>query len=365
MDTLILVLVVLFVFQTALGLSTVCTWIERKGSAFLQYRVGANRAGAEFEVQSWWLKPPVAVLRRLGMLGVINTLLCDPVKALFKEDFIPRGASRLLHGLAPFMAVLPVFLAFAVVPLAPQFQLPFYSRPILVQVARLNAGILFVLAMGSLAAYGVLLAGWAANNKFSLLGGLRAAAQMFSYELAMGIALVTMILIYQSLDLYSIVEAQRSFLEWGIFKAPIAFIVLFAVGMAETKRAPFDLPEAESELVSGYFTEYSGMKFLLFWMGEFAEIALFSLLFSLLFFGGWHVPGLPSPQGVWPWWLAILGHGVLMAKVIFFCVLQIVIRWTLPRFRFDQLMGLGWKILLPLSLVNLMATAAIVIWMGK
>lgn len=362
MHLLILLVTVLFVFQTAFGLSSFCTWVERKGSALLQQRIGANRAGAYFQTSFWPLKPVLAVLGWFGVLGVINTMVCDPVKALFKEDFIPKNTPRIIHDLAPFMAVAPVFLAFAVVPLAPKFSLPFVESEIVVQVARLDAGVLFVLAMGSLATYGVLLAGWAANNKFSLLGGLRAGAQMFSYELAMGISLVTMLVLYGTPDIYRMVEAQSSFFAWGVFRAPVAFVILFVVGMAETKRAPFDLPEAESELVSGYFTEYSGMKFLLFWMGEFAEIALFALLLSLLFFGGWHLPGVPIEGGTW--WLALIGHGVLMTKVALFCVLQIVIRWTLPRFRFDQLMGLGWKILLPLSIVNLMVTAAIVVWSG-
>jgi NADH-quinone oxidoreductase subunit H len=178
---------------------------------------------------------------------------------------------------------------------------------------------------------------------------------MISYELAMGVAIVTAVMWYGTLDFYQMVVAQENV--WGIFIQPVSFLILFVVGMAETKRAPFDLPEAESELVSGYFTEYSGMKFLLFWLGEFAEIALFSIIIVLLFFGGWHIPFVTLPENVW--WAALIGHIAFMTKVVFFCVLQIVIRWTLPRFRYDQLMNLGWKILLPLSLVNLMVMAAI------
>jgi NADH-quinone oxidoreductase subunit H len=211
--------------------------------------------------------------------------------------------------------------------------------------------------MGSLAVYGVALAGWTGNNKFSLMGGLRAAAQMISYELAMGITIVTMVLIYGTLDLYKIVDAQAGV--WGIFKQPLAFIILFIVGMAETKRGPFDLPEAESELVAGYFTEYSGMKFLLFWMGEFAEIALFSILLTLLFLGGWHLPFLELPENSFIGFL--IGHAIFMAKVMFLSVLQIVIRWTLPRFRYDKLMNLGWKRLLPISMLNLLVTAGILL----
>jgi NADH-quinone oxidoreductase subunit H len=249
-------------------------------------------------------------------------------------------------------------LAFAVLPLAPDFTVAGYTvHP---QVAPIDAGILFVLAMGSVAVYGVAIAGWTGNNKFSLLGALRAAAQMISYELPMGLVFVALIVVYGTLDVYTMVEEQQKLLwgfipAWGIVMQPVGFVVLLLAGMAETKRGPFDLPEAESELVAGYFTEYSGMKFLLFWLGEFAEIALFAVLLALLFFGGWDIPFVELPKGVW--WASLIGHAVLMAKVVFFCVLQIVIRWTLPRFRYDQLMNLGWKLLLPISLVNLAITA--------
>lgn len=355
MEFLILLIKVFLVFNVIMGLASICTWIERKGSALIQDRIGANRAGAFVETDVILLKPVAWVVRWLGVLGIINTLLCDAVKALFKEDFVPEGISNFMHSLAPFMAVLPIFLAFAVLPFAPDFTVAGYMiRP---QIATLDAGVLFVFAMGSISVYGVALAGWTGNNKFSLLGGLRAAAQMISYELAMGISLVSVIVMYGTLDLYEMVKAQSSL--WGVFYYPtafISFIIFFIVGMAETKRGPFDLPEAESELAAGYFTEYSGMKFLLFWLGEFAEIALFSAIIVLLFFGGWNLPFITLPEGMW--WAALIGHAVLMAKILFFCVLQIVIRWTLPRFRYDQLMHLGWKILLPLSMVNLMLMAA-------
>ena len=354
MEILILVIKAAFALSVVLGLASLCTWIERKGSALIQDRIGANRAGA-FLQSDWWLTKPVsAALRPLGALGVINTFVCDPVKALFKEDFVPAGASRFLHALAPFAAVLPVFLAFTVVPLAPRFSV--LGHEIRLQVAPLNAGAVFVIAMGTLSVYGVMLAGWVSGNKFSILGGVRAAAQMFSYELSLGVTLTCMFTVYGTLDLYSMVEAQGSFWSWGVFRQPLALVLLLVVGMAESKRVPFDLPEAESELVAGYFTEYSGMKFLLFWVAEFAEVALFSLLISLLFFGGWQIPFVNLPAG--EWWAALIGHMALMGKVVVLCTLQIVIRWTLPRFRFDQLMGLGWKILLPVSMANFVITAA-------
>jgi NADH-quinone oxidoreductase subunit H len=357
MEFLILVIKVLVVFHIAMILSVVCTWIERKGSALIQDRIGANRAGAFVQTDIWILKPVYFVIRGLGILGVINTALCDAVKGLLKEDFIPEGTSNFIHCLAPFLAAFPIFVAYALVPFAPDFEL--FGYQIRTQVAPLDAGVLFLFAMGSMSVYGVALAGWTGNNKFSLLGGLRASAQMISYELAMGLVLVSVIVGYGTLDLYKMVEAQSSW--WGIFSQPLSFIILFVVGMAETKRAPFDLPEAESELAAGYFTEYSGMKFLLFWMGEFAEIGLFSLLLVILFFGGWHIPFLDHfvHLPVNSWITALIGHVVLMTKVLFFCVLQIVIRWTLPRFRYDQLMNLGWKVLLPLSMVNLMVVAAL------
>lgn len=378
MEFIILLIEVFAVFNIVMGLASLCTWIERKGSALIQDRLGANRAGAYTESDILVLKPALVVWRILGVLGVINTLLCDAVKALFKEDFVPQGVSNFMHCLAPFLAVLPVFLAYAIVPLAPEFSLLGVTiRP---QVADgLNAGVLFFLAMGSMAVYGVALAGWTSNNKFSLLGSLRASAQMISYELAMGVAVATVIIWYSTLDLYAMVEAQKGL--WGVILNPtmfIAFIIFFVSGMAETKRGPFDLPESESELVAGYFTEYSGMKFLLFWLGEFAEIALIALVVSLLFFGGWHplpfldiatfsqmLASLPGYIGLNAinlgdshWFTALVGHAVLMGKVLFFSVLQIIIRWTLPRFRYDQLMNLGWKILLELAFVNLLLAAA-------
>lgn len=356
----ILVIKVFLVMNLALVLGSTCTWLERKGSALIQDRVGANRAGAYIESDRWYLKPLLPLVRMAGWLGFIQTFICDSVKGLMKEDFIPEGASKFLHAVAPIVAVLPIMLAFAVLPLAPDFYIgSYYIHP---RVAPIDAGLLFVLAMGSVAVYGIAIAGWTGNNKFSLLGALRAAAQMVSYELPMGMVFVALIVVYGTLDVYSMVEHQQQLLwgwlpAWGIFTQPVGFVILLLAGMAETKRGPFDLPEAESELTAGYFTEYSGMKFLLFWLGEFAEIALFGMLLALLFFGGWDIPWVTLPKGAW--WAALIGHVVLMAKIIFFCVLQIVIRWTLPRFRYDQLMNLGWKLLLPISLINLVVTAIV------
>ena len=380
MSALILLVQLLMVINLIMGLASLCTWIERKGSALIQDRIGANRAGAfvtsQLLVVNWSLArvlPGRAVallrialapflwgVRVLGALGVINTLVCDGVKSVFKEDFVPSGVSNFMHSLAPFLAVFPVFLAFALVPLAPEFVLGGYT--IKMQIAPLDTGIIFVFALGAMAVYGVALAGWSSNNKFSLLGAQRAIAQMISYELAMGLSFVCMLLIYGTADLYQMVERQSGLLggvlpNWGVFLQPLACIVLFIAGMAETKRAPFDLPEAESELTAGYFTEYSGMKFLLFWLGEFAEIALFSLIMAIMFFGGWKIPYYEFSGN--QWWVALIGHAVLMAKVTALCAVQIFIRWTLPRCRYDQLMSLGWKGLLPLSMLSVLITGAV------
>ncbi len=364
------IIISLFALQLVLGLGSLCTYFERKVSALIQDRVGANRAGAYTQTQYALLKPVAFVSRILGVLGIWNTFICDSAKAIFKEDFVPKGTSVFLHALAPFLGLVPVILAFSVIPLAPDLVL--FGEKIRPQVAAgLPSGILFFLAMGSLAVYGVIIAGYSGNNKFSLLGALRASAQMISYELAMGIAIVTAIVHYGTIDLYDMVIAQNGL--WGMIANPFMFIagiIFFVSGMAETKRAPFDLPESESELVAGYFTEYSGMKFLLFWLGEFCEIALVSVVMSVIFFGGWHpLPFLPIGAqygffGFMPsnWWQELLlaagAHGVLLSKICFFCVLQVVIRWTLPRFRYDQVMSLGWKILIELATVNLFLAAA-------
>ncbi len=349
------------VMGAVLHLAALCTWIERKGAALIQDRMGANRAA----------------IMGFDLAGIFNTLVADPIKALLKEDFVPKGTSNFMHCMGPFLAVLPVFISFAVVPFGPSFTVG--GREITLQLANLNAGILYVFAMGSLGVYGLVLAGWVSKNKFSLFGGLRASAQMISYEITMGISIVGVLAAYQTLDLNEIIARQAGTYSfgipnWGIFLYPpfniIAFVIFFTSLMAETKRSPFDLPESESELVAGYLTEYSGMKFLLFWLGEFAEIVLASTIVVIIFFGGWQLPWVDITQIPADWggilpaffnelnfqWAPLIGAAVFGAKVLLFCVLQIVIRWTLPRFRYDQLMNLCWKLMLPLSIINLLCT---------
>src|SRR5947199_932320 len=267
-------------------------FFERKVSALIQDRIGANRA---------------AILGFAG-LGLVNTLIADPVKFLLKEDVVPAGTDRVLHFLAPVLSLVPVLVTFAVVPFGDVLEVG--SRTINLQAADLNVGILYVLAMVSLAVYGVVLGGWASNNRWSLLGGIRGSAQMISYEIAMGLALVGVVLAYGTLDLQAMARAQGHLLwgwlpAWGILYQPVALLIFMTAGVAESKRIPFDLPESESELVSGYFTEYSGSKHLMFMMSDFVEVVLVAALVTTLFFGGWQVPylgrdGFHFPGGAHP-----------------------------------------------------------------
>ena len=341
----------------ALQVMAMGVFFERKVSAIIQDRIGANRA---------------AILGFAGH-GLINTLVADPIKFLLKEDVRPAGADRLLHTLAPVMAVVPAIAAFAVMPFGDVLEIG--ERTINLQAASLDVGILYILAMASLGVYGVVLAGWASNNRWSLLGGIRGSAQMISYEIAMGLALVGVVLTYDTFDLQEMARRQGELLwgwlpAWGIFTQPLAFLIFFAAGIAESKRIPFDLPESESELVSGFFTEYSGAKHLLFMMSDFVEVVLVAGLVTTLFFGGWQVPWLGREGFAFPWGttlplpslvVCLLQVASFSLKLMFFTWLQIVIRWTLPRFRYDQLMRLGWKGLLPASLANVVVTACAIL----
>lgn len=351
-----LTLLVLFM---VINLGGLLLWVERKGSAILQDRIGANRA---------------AIFGKMPFnFGIINTLVADPIKLLTKEDFVPQGADRLLHTLAPIIALLPILITFVVIPFGDVLIIG--EVTINLQAASLNIGLLYILAMVSLGVYGIVLGGWASNNRWALLGGIRASAQMISYEIAMGLALIGIVLTFGTLDLQEISRAQGELLggfipAWGIFLQPVSFFIFLTAGIAESKRNPFDLPEAESELISGYFTEYSGMKQATFMLVDFVEVVVVSGLVTTLFFGGWQVPFLVREGFQFPWGggiplpsllVTLLQVGAFTLKVVFFCWLQIMIRWTLPRFRYDQLITLGWKILLPLALVNVMATALVIL----
>jgi NADH-quinone oxidoreductase subunit H len=359
---------VVVVFAIVMQIAPLLLWIERKGSAVLQDRIGANRVSiSDIPLFKGRLKKlPFNV-------GIVNTLIADPIKLFTKEDFIPPGADKLLHTLAPILALVPALVAMMAVPIGDVIVIA--GRTIELQAARLNVGILYILAMVSLGVYGIVLAGWSSNNRWALLGGIRASAQMISYEIAMGLALIGVVLTYGTIDLQAINRAQGGLIlgvlpNWGIFYQPLAFLIFLTAGIAESKRAPFDLPEAEPELISGYFTEYSGAKQSIFMLVDFLESLIVAALIATLFFGGWQVPLLERDGIHFPWGgfyplpqvlVAIIQVHAFLIKVIFFCWLQIMIRWTLPRFRYDQLMVLGWKILLPLALVNVMLTALVLL----
>ncbi|MBI4827654.1 MAG: NADH-quinone oxidoreductase subunit H [Nitrospinae bacterium] len=344
---------IIFVFALTLGFfAPVLGWVERKQSAVMQDRIGANRAG----------------VFGFTVIGLLHSL-ADAIKLVFKEDFTPRGAEKALHTLAPVMAVIPALIAFAVIPFGGQYTL--WGHRVNLVVADLDVGLLFVFAISSISTYGVVIAGWASNNNWSLLGGLRASAQMFSYEVAMGLTVIALVMYYQSLSLVEIVAKQENFWHWGIVWHWPAFLLFFSCAIAENKRVPFDAPEAESELVAGYFTEYSGMKFVMFWAAEFIEMVTIAGMCVALFLGGHHIPfvtqaglaealGAFGPNGAQVAAM-LIGVGVFVFKLILLLALQMAVRWTLPRFRYDQIMKLGWKMILPLSLAWISLTGAAIL----
>jgi NADH-quinone oxidoreductase subunit H len=355
-DFLIVLVKVLLVLFGLLNLAGLLTWAERKQSAIMQDRIGPNRAN----------------LGRLTLIGLLHPV-ADGIKMITKEDFIPAGANRFLHTLAPAAALFPALVVFAVIPFGDVVHL--FGRDIPLQVANLNVGIVYIFAISSLAVYGTMLGGWASNNNYSLLGGLRASSQMLSYELSMALSVIGILMIYQSAQLNEIVRQQGELLwgflpMWGIFLQPVAFFLFLGAALAENKRVPFDLPEGESEII-GYFVEYSSMKFGMFFLAEFVEIVVIAGLTTTLFFGGWQFPYLqangfhwPFGLGIWelPHWIVVLMQvGTFSVKVLLGCWILLIIRWSLPRFRYDQVMRLGWKVLLPLALANLFVTAIVIL----
>jgi NADH-quinone oxidoreductase subunit H len=306
-------------------------YAERRVSAFMQGRLGPNRVGPKGLLQ------PIA----------------DGIKFFMKEDLIPSGANKPIFILAPAILLIPALMTFAVIPFGSSITM--FGREIALQVADVNVGILYILALTSIGVYGIVLAGWSSNSKYSLLGGLRSSAQLISYELAMGLAVVSIILLAGSLRLNDIIADQQGyFLSWNVFKQPLAFIIFLVAVYAETNRLPFDLTEAEQELVGGYHTEYSSLKFAMFFLAEYANMITAAALTVTLFFGGWDVPLLDeSSLGLLGAILSVLSF---ILKMAFFLFLFIWVRWTFPRFRYDQLMRLGWKVLLPLALINIFLT---------
>lgn len=375
-DLLVALVFISYAMVVLLSFGGLLTWVERKQSAVMADRVGANRA---------YIRIPFTDIR-LVWLGLFHGM-ADGLKMLLKENFKPNAHDKVGYFLAPFIVFTPVLLVFAVVPfggtIVPGQLIPaladwFGDRSYPMQIATLDAGLLVVFAFSSMGIIGAMLAGWASENKFSLLGGLRAGSQMISYELVMGLTVLGLILVYGTLDLGEIVRLQSGTLAgvlpaWGIFYQPLAAFLFMTAAIAENKRIPFDLPEAESELIAGYFTEYSAMKLGLFMFSEFIQIAVVGALFTTLFLGGYNLPymtdagfSLPGGREI------VLGQGprvliqmlTFLGKMAFMCLVQIQIRWTLPRFRYDQVLGLSWKLLLPLSLANLAVTVAAV-WLMR
>ncbi len=334
MDTALLIeksILVVLLFLISLGAAAYMTYFERKLAAWIQDRVGPDRAG------------PFGILQPIA----------DGVKMFLKEDFIPAKADKWLFIIGPGLAMFTALITSAVVPWGPKLHL--FGRDISLQVADINIGILYVFGVLSVGVYGIMIGGWASNNKYSLYGAIRASSQMISYELAMGVSAITIVLLSGSLSLNEIVAQQSSV--WNVFYQPVAFLIFFICALAELNRAPFDLPECESELVGGYHTEYSSMKLGLYLFSEYTSMFVSSAIMAILFFGGYNFPGMSHFSGNT---LAILGIGAFAIKIFLFIFVIMWIRWTIPRFRFDQLMHLGWKTLLPLALINLLITGLVI-----
>lgn len=335
---------ILVMLGIAVNLPPIMIWLERRAPALMQRRKGPNRVGF-FHWRLW---------------GLLQSL-ADAIKLIFKEESVPDTASKPFFHLAPILGLIPALLALSALPFGPPLHI--FDRVMTLQITHINVGFLFILAVSGMAIYGVVLAGWASGNKYSLLGALRASAQMVSYEIPMGLSLIPIVLIYGSLDLNEIVIAQSSVFRWGVLCAPISFVIFLITMFAETNRAPFDLAEGESELVAGFHTEFGSTKFALFYLSEYGNMFMLSTLCSIFFFGGWQIPFVSFnflAELLQSHNLAVLlSVGSLLLKALFFMWLFIWVRWTLPRFRYDQLMKLGWKFLLPLGLGNVVVTALI------
>ncbi len=389
-----------FVLGLLLNLGGLLTWVERKQGAVMADRIGANRAYIPIPIPqkgggvTWW--------KGFTVMGLIHGIT-DGLKMITKEDFTPPFVDKVVYNIAPWFAVIPVLMTFAVIPFGGPFQpgvmmgdifalvgltgvsewmLEFFGTTTYqMQLADLDVGLLFIFAMGGTGIFAAAMAGWASNNKWSLMGALRSSSQMISYEVFMGLSILGLIVIYGTVNMNEIAQIQGDFFMWGIFLQPHMFFIFTVALMAENKRVPFDMAEAESELVAGYFTEYSAMKMGLFMMAEFIEIAVIGGILTTLFFGAYHIPGVHGAGDVLYWaahpeltagnfvFGAEVPHFVVvvlrvlsfLGKLVFFCWAQILIRWTLPKFRYDQIMRLGWKFLLPISIVNLLVTAAVVL----
>jgi NADH-quinone oxidoreductase subunit H len=335
-------ILILAVVTISLVIAMYATWAERKIAAVIQDRRGPNRAGP------FGLLQPVA----------------DGLKLFMKEEIIPTASSKFLFISGPALAMVTALMTSAVIPWAPTVNL--FGRTINLQIADINIGILFIFGVVSLGVYGIMIGGWASNNKFSLLAAIRGASQMISYELAMGLALIALLMLTGSLRLSVIVSQQsEGIFNWNIMYQPLGFLIFFICALAECNRTPFDLPEAENELNFGYHQEYSSMKLGFYLFAEYINMFISGVVMSTLFFGGYDIPFVNEAAWGAHWWVGLVGFGVLMTKALFFVFVFMWIRWTIPRFRYDQLMNLGWKGLIPLSLANMIITAVVILLLKK
>jgi NADH-quinone oxidoreductase subunit H len=352
-DVVFMVVKVVLMFALLMQVAPIMAWVERRGSAVMQNRSGPNR---------------------LGPLGLFQSI-ADAIKFLRKEDPVPGHVNKIYYLMAPVVSLVPALMTFAVIPFAAPME--WNGHQLHFHAANLNVGVLYVFAIASLGVYGIIMAGWSSNNKYALLGGLRSSAQMISYELSMGLSIIGLVMVFSSIHLGDIAAGQGQVLwqlgpisipKWGIFIQPLGFLIFITAAFAETNRLPFDLPEGESEIVAGYHLEYGSMKFAIYMMAEYMNMATASGLIATLFFGGYQMlPGMASLLGVLPLdptqmeWARVVFQGAsLFLKVAFFMWFYVWVRWTLPRFRYDQLMDLGWKVMLPLSLINIFITALMI-----
>ncbi|MCO5230334.1 MAG: NADH-quinone oxidoreductase subunit NuoH [Chitinophagales bacterium] len=337
-------IIVVIVFIVTLTIAAYSTYGERKVAAFIQDRIGPNKAG------------PYGLMQPLA----------DGIKMLMKEDFVPQQANKFLFHIAPGLSMLTALMVSAVIPWGKTIIIGGRSIPI--QVTDINIGILYVLSVVSLGVYGVMIGGWASNNKYSLMGALRASSQMISYELPMGLSLIALLMVTGTMSFSEIAAQQSGWngMQWNIIYQPIGFVLFLICAFAEANRTPFDLPECEAELVGGYHTEYSSMKLGFFLFAEYAHMFVSSAIISTLYFGGYNFPGINTLYEMLPHNIVtLIGVGVLMIKTLFFIFLFMWVRWTIPRFRYDQLMNLGWKRLVPIAIANIIITAGVVLLFDK
>lgn len=321
-EVALIVVKVVIVSMILFGLPIPLTWIERKVAGHIQVRLGPFRVG------------PHGILQPIA----------DSIKLMFKEDIVPEKADKWLFKIAPLLAMVPAFAVYAAIPFGDKMTIPFINKEVTLYISDMNVGILYVLAIGGISVYGIILGGWASNSKYAAMGGIRSAAQMISYEIALTFSCVAVVMISNSMSLLDIVNSQKGL--WNIVYQPLGFIIFLIAGLAEINRIPFDLPEDEGTLAAGYHVEYSAMRFSFFMLTEYVAMVTASVLAVILFFGGWNAPMfMPEIPIFW-----------FVAKVAFFVYFFMWIRFTLPRYRYDQLMTIGWKILLPLSLVNILIT---------